>query len=118
MSAALSATTTAGLRILALTLWGEGEGRAVRGLEGIAAVVMTRDRLAALPGGPVHFGRGIAAICRQPFQFPCWNPRGARLGEMREALARPDAQFAICLRIAGRALAGALPDPTGGATRR
>lgn len=96
--------------ILALTLWGEAAGRPVRAIEGMAALVMNRAR-AAVP----HWGLGVAGVCRAPFQFPCWNrnhPRHAALLEVPPG----DGALMICRRIAARALAGALPDPTGGAT--
>lgn len=100
--------------VLALTLWGEAAGRPVRAIEAVAAVVMTRARLAAAPGGPVHLGQGVAGVCRAPFQFACWHPghpRQRALAELPEA-----ADLGACRRVAARALAGALPDPTGGAT--
>lgn len=101
--------------ILALTLWGEAAGRPVRAIEGVAAVVITRARLAARPDGPRHLGQGIAGICRSPFQFACWHPRHPRHAALA-ALPPGDAAFAICRRIAARAIAGLLPDPTEAAT--
>ncbi len=108
MSAALHADTAADT--LALTLWGEAADRPVRAIEALAALVVNRAR-----AGVAHWGQGVAGVCRAPFQFPCWNrnhPRHARLREIPPG----DAALAICRRIAARALAGALPDPTGGAT--
>jgi spore germination cell wall hydrolase CwlJ-like protein len=100
--------------VLALTLWGEAGDRRVRAMEAVASVVMTRVRLAAQPGGPAHFGQGVAGVCRAPFQFACWHPGHPR----RRALAElPEgADLGAARRIAARALAGALPDPTNGAT--
>jgi spore germination cell wall hydrolase CwlJ-like protein len=116
MSALLTARPRAAgpAEVLALTLWGEAAFRPVRAIEAVASVVMTRVRLAALPGGPAHLGRGVAGVCRAPFQFACWHPghpRHAALAELPEG-----AELGACRRIAGRALAGALPDPTAGAT--
>lgn len=116
-------TTAAGARraaesaaeVLALTLWGEAAGRPVRAIEGIAAVVANRARLAALPDGPSHWGRGIIGVCRAPFQFACWNRNHPRYAALRD-VTEGDPALAICRRIAARAVAGALPDPTGGAT--
>jgi len=93
--------------VLALTLWGEAGDRPVRAIEGVASIVMNRVRL-----GP-PFGRGVAGVCRAPFQFACWHPGHARRARLTEAAG---ADLGACRRIAARALAGALPDPTGGAT--
>lgn len=100
--------------VLALTLWGEAAHRPVRAMEAVASVVMTRVRLAAAPGGPAHLGRGVIGVCRAPFQFACWHPGHPR----HEAIAElaEDAELGACNRIAARALAGALADPTAGAT--
>ena len=100
--------------VLALTLWGEAADRPVRTLEAVAAVVMTRVRLAAAPAGPVHLGQGVAAVCRAPFQFACWHPGHPRQRALAELPAGAD--LGPCRRVAARALSGALPDPTGGAT--
>lgn len=95
--------------ILARTLWGEARGEPVRGIEAVAAVVMNRVR----HGG--WWGRTVEAVCRKPSQFSCWNaddPNRAKL----ERVDVDDRAFRICLRIARRALAGSVADPTGGAT--
>jgi len=101
--------------ILARTLWGEAAERPVRAIEATAALVLNRLRAARHPHGPAHWGRDIVAICRAPFQFPCWNPNHPRHAAML-GVAPGDGALAVCRRIAARALAGVLPDPTGGAT--
>lgn len=111
----MSAATDAGpagtaAEILALTLWGEAADRPVRAIEALAALVINRWR-----AGVPHWGHGVVGVCRAPFQFPCWNRNHPRHARLRE-IAPGDAALAICRRIAARALAGALPDPTGGAT--
>ncbi|MBR0670389.1 cell wall hydrolase [Neoroseomonas soli] len=116
MSAALQSGPHGGAaEILALTLWGEAADRPVRAIEALAALVMNRARRAAESGGPAHWGSGVAGVCRAPFQFPCWNRNHPRHTALRE-VTPGDAALAICRRIAARALTGALPDPTGGAT--
>ena len=100
---------------LALTLWGEAAGRPVRAIEATAALVLNRLRAALDPQGPGHWGRDLATICRAPFQFGCWNPNNPRHAEML-SVAPGDGALAVCRRIASRAAAGVLPDPTGGAT--
>ncbi|MBR0679673.1 cell wall hydrolase [Roseomonas eburnea] len=116
MSAALHiGPREAAAEILALTLWGEAADRPVRAIEALAALVMNRVRRTAEPYGPAHWGRGVAGVCRAPFQFPCWNRNHPRHAALRE-VPPGDAALAICRRVAARALAGALRDPTGGAT--
>lgn len=101
--------------ILALTLYAEAGGRPLRAIEALAALVMNRHR-----SGQGHWGQGITGICRAPFQFPCWNSRHPQHARLRAAApggeAARSAQMELCRRVALRALAGALPDPTGGAT--
>ena len=101
--------------ILALTLYAEVGDRPLRAIEALAALVMNRHR-----SGQRHWGQGITGICRAPFQFPCWNSRHPHHARLRAAApggeAARSAQMELCRRVALRALAGALPDPTGGAT--
>lgn len=100
--------------ILARTIYGEARGEPVRGQEAVAAVIVNRAAFAALRGG-YWWGADVTAICRKPYQFSCWNakdPNRARI----EAVGEDDPLFQTCLRIARRALAGSLADPTCGAT--
>jgi spore germination cell wall hydrolase CwlJ-like protein len=94
---------------LARTLYAEAGTRPVRAIEALASLVMNRTRL-----GPPH-ARDVASVCRAPFSFPCWNPRHPS----HLLVVNPpstDPALAICRRIAARALSGALPDLTRGAT--
>ncbi len=115
------------IALLAATLHAEAAARPVRALEALAAVVVNRARLAAgdaaarlryapaLPaGGRMPWPAIIAAVCRAPFLFACWRDAAARSGMATAALDGP--AFEACRRIAARALAGTLGDPTGGAT--
>ncbi|HYH18042.1 MAG TPA: cell wall hydrolase [Azospirillum sp.] len=111
---AAGAPTDEAVDTLARTLWGEARGEPVRGIEAVAAVVVNRVRRAERHGGH-WWGGSIVAVCRKPFQFSCWNtgdPNRAKL----LAVTAADPVFATCLRVARRAAAGLLPDPTGGAT--
>lgn len=100
----------AAAEILALTLWGEAADRPVRAIEALAALVMNRLR-----AGVPHWGDGVAGVCRAPFQFPCWNRNHPRFAAIA-GVPPGDAALAVCRRVAARAMTGALPDPTGGAT--
>ncbi|SDG43183.1 cell wall hydrolase [Roseospirillum parvum] len=100
--------------ILARTLYGEARGEPVRGKEAVASVVLNRVRRARQRGG-WWWGTTITEVCLKPWQFSCWNlgdPNRPRI----EAVGEGDRVFRSCQRIAERALAGTLPDPTGGAT--
>lgn len=95
--------------ILARTLYGEARGESVRGIEAVAAVVMNRVQ----KGG--WWGNAVEAVCRKPFQFSCWNEGDPNRPKL-ERVDETDRVFRICIRIARRAIAGVLDDPTGGAT--
>ncbi len=54
-------------------------------------------------------------VCLRPWQFSCWN-EGDPNRAVIENVDASNRNFASCLRIARRAVAGALEDPTMGAT--
>jgi hypothetical protein len=124
---AAAAMEARAIELLAWTLCAEAGAAPVRAIEALAALVVNRAELArrhaasrlrftpAVPlHGPVPWPALIAAACRAPFLFACWRDAASRAA-LRSAEADP-ATLAICRRIAARAVAGALPDPTGGAT--
>jgi spore germination cell wall hydrolase CwlJ-like protein len=99
---------------LARTLWGEARGEPVRGIEAVAAVVINRVRIASRRGGH-WWGNSVTAVCRKPYQFSCWNKDDPNYPKLMAV--QPGAPvFDTCLRVARRAVAGLLPDPTGGAS--
>ncbi|NYZ12903.1 cell wall hydrolase [Azospirillum sp. RWY-5-1] len=93
---------------LARTLWGEAQGEPVRGIEAVAAVIVNRLRRADARGAP--------AVRRESLRYSCWAVDFPDRPRML-AVDGTDPVFATCLRVARRAVAGVLPDPTGGATR-
>ncbi|HYD31869.1 MAG TPA: cell wall hydrolase [Azospirillaceae bacterium] len=99
---------------LARTLWGESRGEPLRGIEAVAAVVV--NRVAAARARRGHWwGSTVVEVCRKPFQFSCWNDGDPNSAKLRDI--PPDhPAFETCLRVARRAVAGTLPDPTDGAT--
>jgi N-acetylmuramoyl-L-alanine amidase len=111
--AAEAVVKSADIDLFARTLWGESAGESVRGIEALAAVVM--NRAALLPG------RSIDDSCRG---FDCWsddNPSRTRMLGLKTATqggaaSAAELLFTTCLRIARRAVAGLLEDPTGCAT--
>ena len=65
--------------------------------------------------GGYWWGASPIEVCRKPWQFSCWNETDPNRGKI-ESVSRDDRNFQSCLRIARRALAGTLKDPTNGAT--
>ena len=115
--------------ILALTLRAEAGDRPVRAIEALAALVVNRARQAAAdarrpaPASPraAAAGAGLAGAAGAglPGALPVRlldaaapAPGGAAGGDRGPRTA----PLAICRRVAARAAAGALPDPTAGAT--
>ena len=101
--------------ILARTIYGEARGESVRGKEAVAAVVMNRVRRAREAGGTYWWGGTVEAVCQRPWQFSCWNAGDPNRVKI-EAVDDGNRVFQTCRRIARRALAGTLGDPTEGAT--
>ncbi|WP_417783554.1 cell wall hydrolase [Terasakiella pusilla] len=99
---------------LARTLYGEARGEKVRGIEAVACVIINRVEKALKRGG-YWWGSDVEKVCLKPWQFSCWNVNDPN----REKILQVDRQnkvFATCLRVARRAVFGALTDMTGGAT--
>ncbi len=100
--------------ILARTIYGEARGETLRGKEAVAAVVLNRVARTE-ERGRYWWGGDIAEVCTKPWQFSCWNPGDPNREKILAAQPGTKA-FNCCRRIARRAVAGALKDPTGGAT--
>lgn len=99
---------------LARTLWGEARNEGTKGMEAVACVVLNRVRIAQRHNG-YWWGQTIEGVCRKPFQFSCWNTNDPNRPKLLAVTDR-NIHFATALRIARRAVHGALPDATGGAT--
>jgi len=95
--------------VLARTLWGEARGEGRAGMEAVACVILNRaDKRQK------RWPNQVAEVCQQRLQFSCWNPNDPNLARLRRVEAS-DPTFKIALEVAGIAVAGNLPDPTGGA---
>jgi N-acetylmuramoyl-L-alanine amidase len=97
--------------ILARTIYGEARGEYAEGgiapLIAVGNVVMNRVRAKG------RYGNSIVEVCRQPFQFSCWNEGDPN----RKLLMRPeiaDPVFIICSEVAARVALGQWPDLTRG----
>lgn len=100
--------------ILARTLFGEARGEGAAGMEAVASVVLNRVAHARKKGG-YWWGNTIIEVCHKPYQFSCWNKNDPNLKRI-QTVTEKDLKFATALRIARRAVIGALRDTTGGAT--
>jgi len=102
--------SSADIDILARTLYGEAEGGDIDDAIAIAWVVVNRATLPSWPDRP-------AAVCKQPWQFSCWNADNPRLGQMMAAVRNgTDRWFNQCWQVAEGVAAGEYPDPTERAT--
>lgn len=100
--------------VLARTIFGEARNEAAVGMEAVACVVLNRVKVARKMGG-YWWGASIIQVCQKPYQFSCWNKGDPNLKRIQE-VTEDDIHFKTCLRIARRAVIGALRDTTNGAT--
>lgn len=100
--------------VLARTVWGEARGEGTAGMSAVANVVLNRVAIARARGG-FWWGADIIQVCQKPKQFSCWNRADPNFRKL-QAVDERDLYFATALRIARRAVAGALADATRGAT--
>ena len=101
--------------VLARTIWGEARGQGTLGLEAVAAVVLNRVKVADAHGGTYWWGNNIIQVCQKPYQFSCWNRSDPNFQKLQK-VDQNNLYFASALRVARRAVIGALEDPTYGAT--
>ena len=92
---------------MARTIYGEARGEGVRGMQAVANVIMNRVRA----GG--WYGASVKDVVLKPYQFSCWNENDPNRKIILNATAE---QLATARSIADKAIAGELPDITGGAT--
>ena len=107
--AAATDPTGAAVDIVARTIWGEARGEGDTGMQAVADVIVNR---VANPG---WWGTDFISVCLAPSQFSCWNA-GDPNATLAASVTADDPAFADALQIASAAVAGTLPDITGGAT--
>lgn len=93
---------------MARTLFGEARGCGAAGMRHVASVILNRS------AHPSWWGTSIITVCRQPWQFSCWNPDDPNLPKLL-AVTEADPAFRMALGIAQVAVARQLPDLTYGA---
>lgn len=100
--------------ILARTIYGEARGEGLSGMEAIANVVLNRVKFARAKGG-CWWGSTVTAVCLKDKQFSCWN-KSDRNYDIIQKVDGSDKVFALCKRVARRAVCGVLRDNTYAAT--
>lgn len=101
--------------ILARTIYGEARGEKIGGMEAVASVILNRVKRAEKRNGRYWWGNTVRDVCLKKWQFSCWNENDPNRQKILSVSTKNRA-FQICHRIARRALAGTLKDPTDGAT--
>lgn len=94
---------------LARTIYGEAASETQSGKEAVANVVMNRVRDRRWPSN-------VASVCRQPWQFSCWNASDPMRARIEKLFPGANAAFNQCLAIAEIAAKYQLADRTHGAT--
>lgn len=95
--------------IVARTIWGEARGEGATGMQAVANVIINRAN------NPGWWGRNIIDVCLAPKQFSAWNRSDPNYAKV-QAVTASTPSFKTALSIAAQAVAGTLPDITGGAT--
>ncbi len=107
----------ADIDILARTLWAEARGEGLVGMKAVACVILNRLKK---PGWWSRHKDNIPddtieAVCRDPYQFSCWNKDDPNLPQLL-AVTREDKAFDNAWLLAEIAVDGKLDDITNGAT--
>jgi len=101
---------------VARTIWGEARGQGYSGMQAVANVIVNRvNTVNKNPLYIVRWGSGFIGVCKHPWQFSAWNKNDPNYQKLTTVTAA-DAQFAVALEIAKKAVAGTLPDIIKGAT--
>ncbi|PCJ90937.1 MAG: hypothetical protein COA52_09650 [Hyphomicrobiales bacterium] len=94
---------------LARTIYGEAASENNAGKEAVANVVINRVRDRRYPSN-------IASVCRQSWQFSCWNAADPMRARIEGKLPGSSNVFDQCIQVATQAENYQLGDRTGGAT--
>lgn len=97
--------------VLAQTIYGEARGEGRDGMAAVANVVMNRVRSSV-----VWWGNDVIGVCKAPWQFSTWNENDPNRSIIEAMQPGDNDVFDDAFKIADAAIAGTLPDITGGAT--
>ena len=98
------------IAVVAMTLWGEARGEGDQGMQAVACVIGNRV------GRKWRRKTGYVAVCRDRWQFSCWNENDPNLRRLEAVRRNPDSAYRLAEAIAGRLVRGELGDFTFGAT--
>ncbi|HEX3675487.1 MAG TPA: cell wall hydrolase [Rhizomicrobium sp.] len=99
---------------LARVIYGEARGQSAAAQQGVVSVVLNRTNTFGYSFGQLG---GISGVCKQPLQFTCMSAQyGGSNYTATMAVQAGDPIFNACLALAQSAIAGNVPDNTGGAT--
>lgn len=96
--------------------WGEARSEGREGLHAVVNVIDNRARMDLFNDNkPDWWGETHAGVATQPWQFSAYNENDPNRAKL-EAVTDEDANFVTAVELAAQAVAGSLPDITGGAT--
>lgn len=94
--------------VAARTAWAEARGEGAQGMQAVLNVIANRAKT------PGWWGHDVLSVSKARWQFSCWND-GDPNQKKALAVTDEDPLFRAALTLAKRAVAGTLPDITGGA---
>lgn len=106
------------LDVMTLTVWAEARGESAKGQAAVASVIRTRYK------NPRWWSRNkgdgipddtIAAVCRDPWQFSCWNPNDPNRLKLEDVKTQQRPDFLKIKEICRSVLDGKIPDSTNSA---
>jgi spore germination cell wall hydrolase CwlJ-like protein len=96
--------------------WGEARSEGAQGLQAVINVIDNRARMDLFNDNkPDWWGESHAGVATQPYQFSAYNENDPNRPQL-EAVTDADPLFVEAVALAAKAVAGRLPDITGGAT--
>jgi len=101
------------LETMALTVWAEARGE---GPDGIAAVAWVIRNRWENPGwwsrqrGDGIADDTIAAVCREPYQFSCWNPSDPQRVRLLNPATKERIDYQFCRKICEQVLNAPIED--------
>ncbi len=107
------------LEIMALTVWAEARGESVKGQRAVAWVI--RNRFENPGWWSRNTGDGIpddtiTAVCKDPYQFSCWNPSDPNRARLDNPKTKERTDYQAILALCDDVLrADPASDPSRGA---